>query len=111
MRFVLLTTGPADIIYSLENLRRDIAIILGSRLTTHIGTGADDWLLETVTELLAECLIGDAHSQRTILCNKITGNASGIIQDDGSRLHRHGCIDEIPSHLRNITEITRHAVG
>ena len=108
MRFVLLTTGPADIIYSLENLRRDIAIILGSRLTTHIGTGADDWLLETVTELLAECLIGDAHSQRTILCNKITGNACSIIQDDGKP---EVCPSRSSRTSDGTTEITRHAVG
>ena len=107
---MLLATGPANIIYLLQQFWDNITIVLRCRLTTHIGTGAHNRLLEAITEFLAERLESYSHGKTAILCHQIIGYTRSIIKDDGSWLHRHGYIDEIPSHLRHIAEITRHTV-
>ena len=111
MRFMLLTAAPANIIYSIEDFLGDVAIILCSRLTTHISTCTYNRLLKTVTELFGERLIGYTHRQTSILCYQIISHSTRIIKNNRSRLYRHGSINEIPCYLWHIAEITRHAVS
>ncbi len=48
MRFLLLSAGCAYIVDRLEQLWVDVAIVLGSRHTTNVGTCGYDGLLEAV---------------------------------------------------------------
>ena len=89
---MLLAAAPANIVDSLQDFGRNITIILCRRLTTHIGAGADQRLLEAVTQLLAERLEGDTHGQTAILCHQIIGHTRSIVEDDGCRLDRKSVV-------------------
>ena len=52
VRLVLLATGEAHVVDGRDDFWSNIAIVLCRRLTTDVRTGADNGLLESITELL-----------------------------------------------------------
>ena len=112
MRLVLLTTRPAYIVDCLENTRVDITIVLSGRLTTDIGRGRHDSLLETETEFLGEGLVGDADTQTAIVGNEVLCQIDGTVEDECRGLGILGTlqtVNQLPCHIGHVSEIALHA--
>ena len=110
MGLMLLTARPTDIIDSLQNAGVDVAIVLCSWFSTDIGGGRDNSLLEAVTQLLGERLVGDTDTHTTILGNQIRGQIDGTVKNQCGRFHVtfFQTVDELPSHIGHLAEVTLH---
>ena len=107
---MLLTTSPTNIIYSLQDTWINVAIVLGSRLTTDIRRSRNDGLLETIAEFLGEWLISNTDAHAAIIGNQVLRQINGAIENQGCRLSvtLFQTINKLPCHIGHISEVALH---
>ena len=117
MGLMFLTAGPTDIVNLFDDARVNVTVVLSSWLTTNIGGSRNQRLLETITEFLGERFLGNTQCYRAIIGYQILRQVDSAVENDGcgldSRRRSVGnggsflqTIDELPGHIRHITDIS-----
>jgi len=104
---MLLAAGPAHIVDGFEQLRGDVAVVLGGGLAADVRAGADNGLLEAVAELAGESLAGDAHGNAAIFGDEVRRQVHRVVEDH--RRWLRGKFHHVPGHVRYIPHIALQA--
>ena len=108
MGLLLIAPALANIVYGLQQTGVDVAEVLCRRIAGDIGRRAHDGFLKTVTQLMAEWLVGDTQSYRAIGSYQIGGQINGIVKYNGRWLV-YG-VYQLPCHVGHVAHITLQTV-